>query len=271
VRVRTYPAEERWGVVWVFVGDMEPPPLDEDVPIEHFRGSVCMLNVQVWRHNWRDGMENTADMMHPQALHRHAPFMWFTRMPVWGTMGAVETARGKGVGIYYKRVGGYEAEFPGLGTLSNNAWRKYPALERRMVYDFSKAERGEVEGVAFPKELRLPCWRILNTRAGAFLEGMVPVDAHSTRRFSFTFRDLRGPSALLFKLYYYLYLQWCRDRLFMGEDRWALERLKPGPERIYSNDVGVLAWRELSKRARGAWKSSDRAQPAPDTKVSTTG
>jgi nitrite reductase/ring-hydroxylating ferredoxin subunit len=252
VHVRSYPAEERWGVVWVFVGETEHPPLDEDVPIEHFRKPVRLLNVQEWQHNWRDGMENTADTTHAQVLHRHAPFMWFTKMPVWAKAGAVETARGNGVGIYYKQVGGYEAEFPGVGKLSNNPWWKYRTLGRRVAYDFSKVERGEVEGVVFPNEVRLPCWRIIDIHPVAFLEATVPIDAHSTRMFSFTFRDLTGIRALLFKLHYYLYLQWFHDRLFLGEDRWAMERLTPGPERFYGNDVGVLAWRKLSRKARGA-------------------
>src|SRR5437867_3474053 len=35
VRVRTYPAVERKGLIWVYVGDREPPPpLEEDVPAD---------------------------------------------------------------------------------------------------------------------------------------------------------------------------------------------------------------------------------------------
>ncbi|HZR99687.1 MAG TPA: Rieske 2Fe-2S domain-containing protein, partial [Chloroflexota bacterium] len=32
--VRTYPVEERAGVVWVYVGKQPPPPVEEDIPAE---------------------------------------------------------------------------------------------------------------------------------------------------------------------------------------------------------------------------------------------
>ena len=33
-RVRSYPVEERKGLIWVYIGDGEPPPLERDVPPE---------------------------------------------------------------------------------------------------------------------------------------------------------------------------------------------------------------------------------------------
>ena len=32
VRVRTYPVEERLGLIWIYVGDIEPPPIEQDIP-----------------------------------------------------------------------------------------------------------------------------------------------------------------------------------------------------------------------------------------------
>src|SRR5690349_18538981 len=32
VRVKTYPVEERAGLVWVYVGELAPPPVEADIP-----------------------------------------------------------------------------------------------------------------------------------------------------------------------------------------------------------------------------------------------
>src|SRR6516162_6197211 len=36
-RVKTYPIEERQGLIWVFIGDGQPPPLEDDLSEEFLR------------------------------------------------------------------------------------------------------------------------------------------------------------------------------------------------------------------------------------------
>ena len=49
VRVRTYPVEERIGIVWVYIGELDPPPVEADIP-EELRPMVFGLetSVQPW-------------------------------------------------------------------------------------------------------------------------------------------------------------------------------------------------------------------------------
>src|SRR6266545_6321227 len=59
VRVRTYPVEERAGIVWVWMGEGAPPPLADDVPEEllaqpHTKGG----RISIREGNWRYATEN---------------------------------------------------------------------------------------------------------------------------------------------------------------------------------------------------------------------
>jgi phenylpropionate dioxygenase-like ring-hydroxylating dioxygenase large terminal subunit len=73
VSVHVYPLEERWGVVWVYIGEGSPPPLEEDVPEEFLDpGTRMFLDVQEWDCNWNELMENSSDPTHAIVLHRRA-------------------------------------------------------------------------------------------------------------------------------------------------------------------------------------------------------
>ena len=43
VRVKTYPVEERFGVIWIYMGDGQPPPLEEDIPSEFLAPNTIIL------------------------------------------------------------------------------------------------------------------------------------------------------------------------------------------------------------------------------------
>jgi hypothetical protein len=100
-------------------------------------------------------------------------------------------------------------------------------------------------------QIRLPCWRIFNAdpEPESRLQATVPIDEGRHRYWVFSVKRTSGLGALLFHLRYLLWDSWALDRLFVGEDKWAIERLKPGPEGFYANDVAVIMWRQLAGRA----------------------
>ncbi|HLY66229.1 MAG TPA: Rieske 2Fe-2S domain-containing protein, partial [Chloroflexota bacterium] len=60
--VRTYPVEERNGIVYVYMGDGNPPPLEADVPEEVLRPDWTFhAVVYTWNCNWRSAVENGFD------------------------------------------------------------------------------------------------------------------------------------------------------------------------------------------------------------------
>jgi phenylpropionate dioxygenase-like ring-hydroxylating dioxygenase large terminal subunit len=68
---RSYPTKLLKGVVFVWMGDGEPAPIEEDVPEEFFiPGSHIFFNEHIhWRTNWEVALENSMDS-HVQYLHR---------------------------------------------------------------------------------------------------------------------------------------------------------------------------------------------------------
>jgi phenylpropionate dioxygenase-like ring-hydroxylating dioxygenase large terminal subunit len=65
VRVKTYPVEDRAGVIWVYVGDLPPPPIEEDVPAEFLAPEAVVIPmIEMRKGNWRYAMENAVDEAH---------------------------------------------------------------------------------------------------------------------------------------------------------------------------------------------------------------
>ena len=120
VAVRTYPVEERLGLVWVWMGRGAPVPFETDVPEELLDPSAIVLGRITQRPgNWRFGAENGFDDGHAKFLHRNALWTKRVKMPVWSKMRVVRD------GPWITRMKDamfYEAEFPGLGAWPAKRW-----------------------------------------------------------------------------------------------------------------------------------------------------
>ena len=82
VRVRAYPVAERFGVVWVFMGEGAPPPLDEDLPPDALRPEVSTFQMfEEWKCDWRNVTENLIDSSHPYTVHRNSLLFLFQKVP----------------------------------------------------------------------------------------------------------------------------------------------------------------------------------------------
>ena len=51
---------------------------------------------------------------------------------------------------------------------------------------------------------------------------------------------------------YPVYWKWAYNKQYVGQDKRVLEGLKEGPERLQSNDIGIVAWRRLAAKSRDA-------------------
>jgi phenylpropionate dioxygenase-like ring-hydroxylating dioxygenase large terminal subunit len=95
VSVRTYPVEERLGLVWVYVGDGPPPPVETDIPSELVAPDTVVLGRVTERHgNWRFGAENGFDDGHAKFLHRKSLWVLRRLMPSWTRMHIEDTGEG---------------------------------------------------------------------------------------------------------------------------------------------------------------------------------
>ncbi len=68
---RIYPTRTLKGLVFVWMGDAEPAPIEEDVPEEFFDDALVLIGQVVWHCNWEVALENSMDS-HVNYVHRNA-------------------------------------------------------------------------------------------------------------------------------------------------------------------------------------------------------
>jgi carbazole 1,9a-dioxygenase terminal dioxygenase component len=126
VAIQSYPVEERKGLVFVFVGDLNPPPpLVEDVPPGLLDEDLAIYPRgcrRVIKSNWRLAMENGIDPAHAY-LHRNAELLTVMQRPLalatfpLSREGLISAPEGGPKGIVKgkgNRLPVYEAEIDGV-------------------------------------------------------------------------------------------------------------------------------------------------------------
>jgi len=247
--VRTYPVEERAGVVWVYVGEQPPPPVEEDIPAELLQPNLTIEGfTEVRKGNWRYAAENGIDEGHSRYLHRSAFWTTFRRMPAW-TQGTRMVPSEDGKWLMRERGKAvFQDTYPRIGK-----WPPQPPWRNR---------RG---GAVYHKlGIRLP-GILINTQTGwSDYEIWVPWDEDHHLAMFLAVTEATGLRALLFRLWYRLWVRWVFYRGFNGQDQWMIEQMQIPPERLYRPDVSITAWRKwCQEQARGATPTA-AAAPTED-------
>lgn len=81
--IKSYPVREEKGIIFTFVGDIEPPPLEADVPAGFFDDdvAVCVADPYVVHANWRLGAEGGYDPGH-HFIHNWSKYAINARIPM---------------------------------------------------------------------------------------------------------------------------------------------------------------------------------------------
>ncbi len=233
VRVRTYPIQERKGLVWVYVGDQEPPPLEDDVPPEVLAEDVFVAGRITERSgNWRYAAENGFDESHSKMLHRDAAWMFFRFVPAYMRTHIEATDDG----FITRKVDhiGYETDYPGLGR-----WPR-PRIFR--------LKRGRVT-----VSIRLP--GVLRVAYGDWThyEWYVPTDPDRHLYVQVATKRAGVAGRSLMWLRYWTYIRWLFHWRFNNQDRRMVELMptRSHPERLFRPDVSITSWRKLCESDRG--------------------
>jgi phenylpropionate dioxygenase-like ring-hydroxylating dioxygenase large terminal subunit len=236
VRAKTYPVEDRAGLVWVYVGDEPPPPVEADVPREFLApDAVVVGRISLQRGNWRYACENGYDPGHAAYLHRYdTPETWFRDMAPWRRLKPFQDPDGNLVrGV---AATGQRAEYPGLGVWPpKHFWQRSGGPHKTTI--------------RLPGILRIKAPHDAHAR----WVWWTPVDRDHYRMLQFFTRPAHGLTALKFRLSYALLRKPIHHVLFNNQDAWMV-RLAPetAPERLYRPDVAITAWRKLVEtQARG--------------------
>jgi phenylpropionate dioxygenase-like ring-hydroxylating dioxygenase large terminal subunit len=233
VAVRTYPVAERFGIVWVYVGDGDPPPVESDIPSELLApDAVVCGRITTRSGNWRFGAENGFDDGHAKFLHRKSLWVLRRAMPSWTKMHVEST----GEGWITRRVDEVhmETDYPGLGR-----WPRYAPWKR-------KGRGGARTSIRLPAMLRVAY------QSWSHFEWWVAVDGERHIYVQIAAKQASGLRALLFRLYYRLWVRWIFHGQFNDEDALMVDVMDAPPERLYRPDVSLTEWRKLCEQeARG--------------------
>ena len=228
VNVDSYAVEERAGIIWLYHGTGNPPPVETHIPEELLRPNAVLQGRFTDRiGDWRYAAENGIDEGHAKFLHRTAFFVFFLRGPAWVLSQMVPEKDGW-ITRQPKSVG-FEAEYPGLGR-----WPK-----KR----FWKVLQGNIR-VA----IRLP--GILRVFYGKWyhFEWYMPVDEGRHRYGQIALKHTSPLGAFLFRLRYWTYIRWALHILFNNQDSEVVKFMRTPPEYLYRPDNSIIAWRRLCER-----------------------
>jgi phenylpropionate dioxygenase-like ring-hydroxylating dioxygenase large terminal subunit len=234
LRVKTFPVEERLGLIWVYMGRGVPPPLDEDIPAELRDPETMMLGrMTLQKGNWRYACENAFDEGHFKYLHRYgALFSFFQEFPAWSKVNIIKEAGGwitrdvQSVSFAddYKSVGKWPPK---------SFWKR--------------ASKG------FRVSMHLPCI-MRNHHVGTprtNFSWYVPVGDDGYRYFQIYTMKARGFSAVKFWLHFWLFLRPVHFVQFNKQDLSMVEQLPDTPpSRLYRPDESIVEWRHLVESAR---------------------
>jgi phenylpropionate dioxygenase-like ring-hydroxylating dioxygenase large terminal subunit len=286
LRARVYPTEERMGIVFVWMGETAPVPLDEDLPAELSDPELTgtrFTRVKVWEANWTEPMAQGIDF-HEFYLHRGLN-IWrlfnyrlpFFRAKLVYTGGVKITSEGPTwVNAAWTAPHVGQAYYPGLRAWWPRRvwWRRLPAnLRFRGGQSPLPKYQGVQHNVELPSKIRV----IIG--ASIHLRWNVPVTEHDTRVWTFTLARRRRTrlGAAWQALWYHAYRKPSvvvatnekEDLVVFKRDRINLDR----PQKLGPLDVGLIYFRRhLAQRARdyqrlgtarGALKSLPRPAPAP--------
>lgn len=240
VRVPAYPVEERRGLIWVFIGDQQPPPpIEQELPEEILdQGSVLCIRSSCRDGNWRLAAENGFDPTHAAYLHRNAWLTTLRRFPAHKT--EVRPFIEKGALKYSQGPSVSTAEYPGLG--------QWPQREDRW---WKQARKRPTE-----EELRLPGYLRVDpfpTLGIVHFEWYVPVDGRHHRYFQILVKKATGLKAWRFRLAYWAWWRWLAHVHFNGQDAEMVRLSDPfyqdegGWEReiLFRPDRVLTAWRKF--------------------------
>jgi len=232
--VKTYPVEERLGLVWVYIGEDRPPPVEEDIPEEIFASNAVVCGqVRVRKGNWRYGAENGIDEAHPRYLHRNSLWRLFHNLPGW-TRNHVETSD-DGTWLTYVADKVYRtSNYPGLGQWPLRKWWK---KGRSMAVKIS---------------IRLPTLLRVNQTDWSIYSWFMATDAHHHRYLQLAVKFGSPWQRFIFRIRYWTYLRWINQRLFTNQDGVMIAAMDAPPERLFRPDLSIVAWRKLCENARGA-------------------
>jgi phenylpropionate dioxygenase-like ring-hydroxylating dioxygenase large terminal subunit len=280
LRARRYPTRTLCDWVFVWMGEGEPAPIEEDVPPEVFEPETLILsNYSYWETNWLVAIENQADAHNCFYVHRNSALQLLSgdggrpRTPL-GPRSKVINGRALmplrlDKNYYAEKYGEvpYQMHYPEVdGVWPLRRWRRLwgPFFKRFLQRGgrFQSTEEWSY-GHHLPSILRPgSAGAVMHTRFA------VPVKANLTRIVHFySVRPKRALGRLWERVLFFTVYNWMIHYNFSGQDNRAASSCRYWtPEYLSPTDAHVVALRRfVVENSRDALRSRDQAGTAEAT------
>lgn len=242
VQVPVKQVRELRGIIWVWMGEGEPVPLEEDVPEELLDPHYLIFTaIRVWPINWRLLVENAIDG-HAPYVHRNSLLMLLYGMPPLGQkLTPISTREGKGIALLKGPAPPLQQNYPGLGRFPKRLWRKY------WTWIFpNMRKRGTFTGKPYTQEVVLPGMVRIDYGAHLYVRWGVPVDETSVR--NFYWHIYKGSALTKARCFvrYHLFRRWAMNSNFSEQDRKVIGLQDYSkPEKLSWTDQVIIQLRQL--------------------------
>ena len=264
-----YPTQELKGFVFVWIGDEEPAPIEEDVPEEFFDPEAYILynNTIHWATNWAISLENYFDA-HGSYLHRDDPNQMLlarTSLSPRVTPGTVVSSF-TGNGLTYLAAQG--KLWPNHDIYPDG--KKWPKHRFRRLWAWFFVPFFALTWVPAPAprdphrwggDMRLPGMirvglgeqnaKRFHFGGGGLLGRMtrqaIAVEPHLTRLWFFHYtQPANWVQKMWYKLLYETVYKWAVQYLFSAQDGSVMPNQRWDTKEMLSpTDFGVVQWRKL--------------------------
>jgi len=249
---KAYPTRTLKGLVFVWIGEGAPAPIEEDVPEEFFDEDALVLTGLVeWRCNWEVALENSMDS-HVNYVHRNAVVVARSGFIARGAQGEHPIFVGNGFGgdvaeSNYVRQSARQDVYPDGRKWPKTTYRRFwtwltrPLAERARRHIPPPQSAKWCGGHHLPGMFRAEFGWDLYTRM------CVPVEEHRTRVWYYhCTRPQTALGHLWERLTYLAVHRWIIEYNFSRQDeRVMINQRYDTPEKLSSTDAEVIQWRRL--------------------------
>jgi phenylpropionate dioxygenase-like ring-hydroxylating dioxygenase large terminal subunit len=269
MRCGTYPTRTLKGMVFVWMGEGEPAPIEEDVPPEFFDdGFRVLYSFDTWSCNWRQGMENVLDA-HAPYVHRNSAQSFWYDMSHWRTWPKPAVVNGRAL-VRDRKIkaimrGNDRLRFPEEVIPYQEYYPRgqftWPRTKIRKLWTWAFKWRSRrdlkrpllVADEEWDGAMHLPGMFRTGGRTHIFTRWVVPVNEENNRQVYF---HAFKPKNILANLYqrtiFAVWHDWAENGNFSGQDgNQMIYQYYDKPEKLSVSDVYTIAWRKLVFQARG--------------------
>jgi phenylpropionate dioxygenase-like ring-hydroxylating dioxygenase large terminal subunit len=273
-RARAYPTRTLKGLVFIWMGEGEPAPIEQDVPPEFFDDAALVLHSQQkWKANWRPALENLQDS-HAYFVHRNSlevlsqdEFGLSLLLHMGPDRPPTKVVNGRALVFENTRFfdfqdsqqerktkiakPDFQESYPGLGGAKWPRTRNRLHLARVMGF-LRRHLRPKADWLVEDEEwslgVHLPTAFRFDYQTHVYSRTVTPMDQDSSWVFYY---NTSYPLGTLRRLYrrvnYALYYNWKQHYNFSGQDKRIVEGIsyEEPQERFSSSDAFPLAFRKL--------------------------